>query len=168
MHLFCFEIWSILYLQFLENWPQYHHKWPKLDENVSLLWFCSQLNQNALRKINEIENNITVKIVQRNFFFSHPEPQALDAFRLNFIYFSIWFLTIFDGLFLGKYRGYGCKILIQSSFSLQFVISKFGIDILNTLEYMRFSATSISVIFSSFLIITFDSNKKFDFRQFHW
>ena len=40
---------------------------------------------------------------------------------------------------------------------------KFGVDIIDSLETASFGDVAISVIFSSFYIITFDGNGKFEF-----
>ena len=53
--------------------------------------------------------------------------------------------------------------------NLQFVLSKYGIDIFNSLgNYVLFGNVVISVIFYRFLLITFSWNGNFWFWWFHW
>ena len=55
-----FAKWSILCWKFLENRPQYHHKW--YCDN-----FCSQLDQNAFQKILRKWKKKSFKIISSNF-----------------------------------------------------------------------------------------------------
>ena len=69
--IYFFEIWSILYSNFLENWPKHHDKWSNY---WFLIWFLSRLDQNAFQKI-----------LRKLIFF-----QFQNIFRQFFLLKIIW------------------------------------------------------------------------------
>ena len=60
-----FEIWSILYQIFLENWPRYNHKSPNY---WVLPGFCSRLDQKASQKILRKLKKVSLKIIIWKYF----------------------------------------------------------------------------------------------------
>ena len=50
-------------------------------------------------------------------------------------------VTLFDSLLFGKYKSIDVKFFHNLYSSLQFILSKYGIDIFDRFKIMRFSAT---------------------------
>ena len=65
-------------------------------------------------------------------------------------------VTLFDGLFIGKYKRWGREILTQLNFdSLQFVLPKYGIDIFDVWKLCAFMQRSNFGNFQQFVNHTF-------------
>ena len=77
-------------------------------------------------------------------------------------------MTLFDGLFIGKYQRYKREILTQSSFkSKNCVINIWDLSFWYFGNYPLFGIVEISVILDKFLIITFDWNRNIIFWYFY-
>ena len=73
-------------------------------------------------------------------------------------------VPLIDGLFLGKYIRYGREILTLTLFKSSICVIKIWNKYLRQFEnYTLFGNVAISVIFSSFFIVTFDWNENSEF-----